>query len=334
MWYAKMYFSGEKEFFENDAFGMQGLPSKQLELPFLESLLTFLELDEKEITPMLERISVNWEHFVESSDLGAHTAAMVELGMLAEKHIYFRLLYTRCFGCISVNGFDQAEIQAIALDLKEFAKQFSETRKQVEKFLECVLDVDSAGREPQKQAAKNYYHDQPRDPELFRFEPIPLSFEPVEPGRCAPVLYSSAVRDMIDYSLRSCVERGVTVRRCKNCGRWFPQTGRVSAEYCERPVKYGEQRCREIGAFRQWTKNRPTTRFSRRTARSIKSASRGSKPAASPTSSFMRGARKPEKKRKNATARSSRWRNSSSGSATPKYKTTRSTSCRPRILCL
>ena len=255
MWYAKMYFSGEREFFENDAFGMQGLPSKQLELPFLESLLTFLELDEKEITPMLERISVNWEHFVESSDLGAHTAAMVELGMLAEKHIYFRLLYTRCFGCISVNGFDQAEIQAIALDLKEFVKQFSETRKQVEKFLECVLDVDSAGREPQKQAAKNYHHDQPRNPELFRFEPIPLSFEPVEPGRCAPVLYSSAVRDMIDYSLRSCVERGVTVRRCKNCGRWFPQTGRVSAEYCERPVKYGEQRCREIGAFQQWLRD-------------------------------------------------------------------------------
>ena len=69
---------------------------------------------------MLERISVNWEHFVESSDLGAHTAAMVELGMLAEKHIYFRLLYTRCFGCISVNGFDQAEIQAIALDILEY----------------------------------------------------------------------------------------------------------------------------------------------------------------------------------------------------------------------
>ena len=131
-------------------------------------------MDEKEITPMLERISVNWERFVETRDHEAYTAAMVELGMLAEKHIYFRLLYTRSYGCISVNGFDQAEIQAIALDLKEFVTQFSETRKQVEKFLECVLDVDPAGR--------------------------------------------------------------------------------VSAEYCERPVKYGEQRCREIGAFRQWTK--------------------------------------------------------------------------------
>ena len=50
MWYAKMYFSGEKEFFENDAFRMQGVPSRQLELPFLERLLTFLELDEVKTT--------------------------------------------------------------------------------------------------------------------------------------------------------------------------------------------------------------------------------------------------------------------------------------------
>ena len=58
MWYAKMYFSGEKEYFENDAFGMQGVPSRQLELPFLESLLTFLELDEKtDRRPHLQGVS-------------------------------------------------------------------------------------------------------------------------------------------------------------------------------------------------------------------------------------------------------------------------------------
>ena len=131
MWYAKMYFSGEKEFFENDAFGMQGVPSRQLELPFLESLLTFLELDEKEITPMLERISVNWERFVESRAREAYTAAMVELGVLAEKHIYLRLLYTRCYSCSFRRDLGKAPLQAISLDLKEFAKQFSETRKRV-----------------------------------------------------------------------------------------------------------------------------------------------------------------------------------------------------------
>ncbi len=163
--------------------------------------------------------------------------------------------------------------------------------------MECVLDVDSAGREPQKQAAKNYHYDQPRNPELFRFEPIPLSFEPVEPGRCAPVLYSSAVRDMIDYSLRSCVERGVTVRRCKNCGRWFPQTGRVSAEYCERPVSTVSSAAARSARSGSGRKSRPTTPSSRRTARSIKSASRGSKPAASPMSSSTPGANRPEKKK-------------------------------------
>jgi len=59
---------------------------------------------------------------------------------------------------------------------------------------------------------------------------------------------------MIDYSLRSCVEREITVQHCKNCGRWFPQMVRISAEYCERPVAKGEQTCRETGAFRKWSK--------------------------------------------------------------------------------
>ena len=69
-----------------------------------------------------------------------------------------------------------------------------------------------------------------------------------------PVLYARHIPDIIDFSLRSCVERDITVRRCKNCGRYFAQTGRVSAEYCDRPVSRGQQRCREIGAFRQWLK--------------------------------------------------------------------------------
>lgn len=253
MWYAKMYFSGEREIFEYDALGMQELPSVHRELPFLESLLSFLELDDTKIPPMLARISGNWERFSKQTDREALTDAMVELGALAEQHIYFRLLYTRCYACISNPAPDQAEIAAISDELKTSSRLLSDTKMQAEKFLESVLNVDSAGREPQKQAAKNYDHNAPRSPALFQFRPIPLSFEPVEPDRCAPVLYSSSVWDMIDYSLRSCVERGVTVRRCKNCGRWFPQTGRVSAEYCERPVKPGEQPCREIGAFRKWT---------------------------------------------------------------------------------
>lgn len=173
-------------------------------------------------------------------------------------HIYFRLLYVHCRYRQSAmyiqNDRGSAEDAQILDELRQLPEQLPLYQQQIQRFFELVLDVDSAGREPQAQAAKNYFHDSPKDPDLFSFRPIPLSFEPVEPGRCSPVLYSSSIRDMIDYSLRSCVERNITVRRCKNCGRWFPQTGRVSAEYCERPVPRGEQVCREIGAFKQWTK--------------------------------------------------------------------------------
>ena len=45
MWYAKMYFSEGREIFQYDSLGTQGVPDVQKEFPFLESLLSFQELD-------------------------------------------------------------------------------------------------------------------------------------------------------------------------------------------------------------------------------------------------------------------------------------------------
>ena len=258
MWYVKMYFSEKRELFQCDASGIQGVPSVDREFPFLESLLTFLEMDCGELTPILQRIADRWSRLIAEFDRDAGTEAMVELGQLKSRHIYLELLYVRWhdrFSRMGIYGdWGSAEDEQMLAELRDLPEQLLLYQKQVQRFFDLVLDVDSAGRDPQKQAAKNYLHDSPRDPGLFRFRPIPLSFEPVEPGRCSPVLYSASIPDMIDYSLRSCVERGITVRRCKNCGRYFPQTGRVSAEYCERPVPRGQQTCREAGAFQQWTK--------------------------------------------------------------------------------
>ena len=208
-----------------------------------------------EVAPTLKRISGNWEKWITADDRDAVTVAMMDLGDLKQRHIYFQLLYTRCYNRISNPNRKRGdtEDQQILTELQDVTIQLPQYQKQIQKFFELVLDVDQAGRDPQKQAWKNYHQNEPRDPELFQFRPIPVSFEPVEEGRCSPVLYSASIPDMIDYSLRTCVERRITVRRCKNCGRYFPQTGRVSAEYCERPVPEGQQRCREIGALKQWT---------------------------------------------------------------------------------
>ena len=88
---------------------------------------------------------------------------------------------------------------------------------------------------------------------MFPFRLLTTRFEPVDGDTCAPVLYANTVTDMISYSLQTCVERNITVRRCKNCGRYFAQTGRVSAEYCDRTPLDGQSSCRAMGAFQQWT---------------------------------------------------------------------------------
>lgn len=257
MWYAKMYFAEGQEIFQYDSLGTQGVPDVRKEFPFLESLLSFQELDCSEVTPMLQCIMENWGRFVNEDDKEALVNAMKKLGELASVHIYFQLLYVHCYyrqtAMYIRNDRGSAEDQQMLDELRQLPEQLPLYQKQIQRFFDLVADVDSAGREPQAQAARNYTYDAPNDPDLFCFRPIPLSFEPVEPGRCSPVLYSSGIRDMIDYSLRSCVERNITVRRCKNCGRYFAQTGRVSAEYCERPVPKDQQRCRDIGALKQWT---------------------------------------------------------------------------------
>lgn len=258
MWYAKMYFSEKREFFQYDAAGTQGAPSVSRELPFLESLLSFLEMDCEELAPTLRRITENWSRLISEDDRQAGTDAMAELGQLRQRHIYLELLYVRWydrFSGIGTFGDRGGEEDRLMLEeLRRLPERLPLYQKQAQRFLELVLDVDGAGRDPQQQASQSYLYNAPKDPELFVFHPIPLSFEPVELGRCSPALYSGSIADMIDYSLCSCVERGVTVRRCKNCGRRVPQTGRVSAEYCERPTAPGQQTCREMGAFQQWTK--------------------------------------------------------------------------------
>ena len=246
MWYAKMYFSEKREFFQYDTAGTQGTPSVSRELPFLERLLSFLEMDYEELAPMLRRITENWGRLISEDDRQAGTNAMAELGQLKQQHIYLELLYVRWYDRFSRMGTfgDRGgeEDRQMLQELRRLSEQIPLYQKQIQRFLELVLDVDSAGRDPQQHASRNYLYDAPKDPELFAFHPISLGFEPVEPGRCSQVLYSGSIADRIDYSLRSCVERGITVRRCKNCGRWFPQTGRVSAEYCGRPVAPGQRR--------------------------------------------------------------------------------------------
>lgn len=186
MWYAKMYFSEKKEVFQFDSHGIQGVPLTYKELPFLESLLSFLEMDCGELTPALRGVAENWERLLQEDDREAGTAAMTELGQLKSRHIYLELLYVRCYDRFSRMGagiqVSEQEDREMLEELQGLPEQLPLSQRQVQRFFDFVLDVDKAGRDPQRQASAHYLYDAPKDPSLFFFRPIPLSFEPVEPA--------------------------------------------------------------------------------------------------------------------------------------------------------
>ena len=201
MWYCKMYFPGRHEVIESDAFGTQGAPSQRKAFPFLESLLSFTELDTGKVAVALRCISAD----LESLDRERVTSAMVRLGALAEMHSFFRVLYAKWFYFRSVGfGNTEAAVSGALDELRSLPEELPLYQKQIQRFFALILDIDKAGREPSRQIMR-YYHfdqpDQPSDPELFPFRLLTTRFEPVDGDTCAPVLYANTVADMISFSL-------------------------------------------------------------------------------------------------------------------------------------
>lgn len=201
MWYCKMYFPGRHEVIESDAFGTQGAPSRRKTFPFLESLLSFTELDMEKVSIVLRCISDD----LESLDRERVTNAMAKLGALADTHSFFRVLYTKWFYLHSV-GFENTTtaVSEALNELRTLPEELPLYQKQIQRFFELILDIDKAGREPSQQIMRYYHFDQPDRPSdatLFPFRLLTTRFEPVGGDACAPVLYANSVADMISFSL-------------------------------------------------------------------------------------------------------------------------------------
>ena len=62
-----------------------------------------------------------------------------------------------------------------------------------------------------------------------------IIFVEIERRRYGLIPYPDRIYDLIDYHLKECIRRGVKLRKCKNCGRYFVVSGHGGAEYCDRP---------------------------------------------------------------------------------------------------
>ena len=66
------------------------------------------------------------------------------------------------------------------------------------------------------------------------------------------LLYPQGMYDLIDFSLRKCVQEKIMMRTCKNCGKYFALTVHGSTEYCSRVFDSRGRTCKEAGAMRQY----------------------------------------------------------------------------------
>ncbi|WP_204792053.1 DUF6076 domain-containing protein [Oscillibacter sp. CU971] len=253
MWMFKMFFKDDGEFFEYDPLGMQGAAGTEKALPYLESLLSFLELDPADWEPLLQQATAGLEQFLSTGDPTYTDRMMQTLAELSAKHIYFQLLYLQWFARKATGKIESRMAEELRLRL--LPAQLTAYRKQAQRFLERILDIDQVGREVRKNMREAYLFDGPRDNNFFHFEPTPISLGVIRGGDCGEILYPNTIRDLIDFSIRECVRREIPVRRCRSCGRYFPITGRITAEYCSRPSSSGKL-CRSTAPVRKWAESR------------------------------------------------------------------------------
>ena len=249
----RMYYCGDREVFEFYREYDKSIPVSRREHPFLESLLLFLEMDHASDFPQLNQIESDLTEYSIYKEQQYAENALQELQELSKRHIYYEILNMACSQQIrNANNCHDQPLDVLN-GLLLISRNLNMYMFQTHQFLEHVLDIDRAGRHPKDQMQQLYEHDVGGDAFSFRFHPIPISYELVKEGQIVPVLYSSNILDIIEFALRTCVEREITVRRCKNCGRYFARIGRGKVEYCGRSPAKGQATCRKTGAFQQWT---------------------------------------------------------------------------------
>lgn len=162
------------------------------------------------------------------------------LNDLMREHIYFSLPRFRWD--------ENCEGEAAADALARMWEELVQMREQVLQIFREVLS-DMNGKEG---AGKRLRQLHDSGAEHFAFGPLTIRFEPVWSDEFAEVLYPDSLHDLVDHSLRQCVQRGIRMRVCKNCGKYFAVTGHGATEYCDRVFDSKGRTCKDVGAMRQY----------------------------------------------------------------------------------
>lgn len=252
----KTYISNRREHF---CYG-RGTSLEKKDFPFPESLLKLLRLDIWQYEPMIKNMEQALLRFYQTPNPQDADTVLAGLDELAEAHIYFQQLRLDWR-----NRFEQAaNAEGSALmdllprkDLTHIPSSIDNIQKQIQRLFQNVLDIDLGKKSPVQELMVNYYTREGSDSlNTFQFSSLPMKFELVDAHTFTEALYPKTIYDLIDYSLRQCVQREQRMRVCKNCGLYFAVKGRGTAEYCDITTDEKGRVCKEIGAFVHWSQSK------------------------------------------------------------------------------
>lgn len=252
----KTYISNRREYFCY----RRGASLTKKDFPFPESLLKLLRLDIWQYESLIKNMEQALLRFYQTQDQKDADIVLAGLEELAQAHIYFQQL------CLDWQyRFEQAanaEVSALIdllprKDLTHIPSDIDNAQKQIQRLFQNVLDIDLGKKSPIQELMANYYNREGSDSlNTFQFSSLPMRFEPVDTHSFTEVLYPNTIYDLIDYSLRQCIQREQRMRVCKNCGLYFAVKGRGTAEYCDVTTDAKGRVCKEIGAFVHWSQSK------------------------------------------------------------------------------
>lgn len=260
----RTYLAEGREYFDFwEQIPFQTQRKQEIDFPFPESLTSFLYLDAQKLEALCHDLGKAVQRLFEEKDRFCAAQIQKLLDELAKEHIYFVLLQLRWHDYLEQAREQHYENLRDLLPVKELTQLPSDVdtmQKQIRLIFEKVLDVENGKTDIPGRMAALCQEEKNNSLTLFRFSLLQTRSEAVDSKTFTEVLYPNTVRDLVDYTLRECIRREQKMRVCKNCGRYFALTGRVSAEYCSRVIDEKGHTCKDVGAVQQWTRSRADDR--------------------------------------------------------------------------
>ena len=219
--------------------------------PFPDSLLSFVYYDVNQWEPRFHEAERSLIKFYQTRDTKCLKPVQELLDDFKDEHPYFFL---------PVAGLERP-VEA-GNRITKISRSFCRTRSWrtfraiwrpcSSKFCACSRQFWTQASQTWTFSIRVQAYEQAPSLQKFDFQPMKISFEFVGEKQFAEVLYPESMYDLIDFSLRKCVQEKIMMRTCKNCGKYFALTVHGSTEYCSRVFDSRGRTCKEVGAMRQY----------------------------------------------------------------------------------